>query len=70
MIKSWSIDDAEGIEGNVHLPKEDTERNDINTHIFHNYISVTHPNSGGNIDLRFVHKNTVIIESVIIDKIN
>ena len=81
MINSWLIDDAEGNEGNVHLPKEDnldmdytcaihTERNAINTHIFHIYINVTHTNGGGNIDLRFVPKNTVIIESAIIDKRN
>ena len=33
-----------------------TERNAINAHIFHDYINVTHPNSGDNIDLRFVPK--------------
>ena len=33
--------------------------------IFNNYDIVTHPNGGGNIDLRFVPKNTVIIESAV-----
>ena len=47
-----------------------TEKNATNTSIFNNYVNVTHPNGGGNIDLRFVPKNTVIIESAIIDKRN
>ena len=81
MINSWLIDDNEGNRGNIHSPKEDnldvdytcaihTEINAINIHIFHNNIDVTHPNGGGNIDLRFIPKNTVIIESAIIDKRN
>ena len=67
MINSLLIDDNEGDRCNVHLPNEDnldlyytcaihTERNAINTSIFGNYINVTHPNDGGNIDLIVVPK--------------
>ena len=75
------IDDNEGNIGNVYIPKDNSldicyicaihmERNAINTSRFNNYINVTHTNDGGNIDLKIVPKNTVIIESAIIDKRN
>ena len=47
-----------------------TERNATNTSIFNNYVNVTHPNDGGNIDLIVVPKNTVIIKLAILDRRN
>ena len=47
-----------------------TERNATNTSIFNNYVNVTHPNDGGNIDLIVVPKNTAIIKLIILDKRN
>ena len=81
IINSLLIDDNTGNGGNIHLPKEvnsdmyytcvvHTERNDINTIILNNYINVTHPNGGSITDLIIVPKNTVIIESVNIDRRN